>query len=86
MAEDNDMMVPARDFNAEAFMPADILEQWVRPLVAEFLGPFALVFIGAGAIMTAKTQGFGDGGTLVLVAFAHGLAIGLMVAAAGSVA
>ena len=65
MAEDNDMMVPAREFNAEAFIPADILERWVRPLVAEFIGPFALVFIGAGAIMTAITQGWAapnDGG------------------------
>jgi MIP family channel proteins len=82
---DDDMMMPARDFNAEAFLPEDLLANWVRPLVAEFIGVFALVFIGAGAIMTAITQGFGDGGTLVMVALAHGLAIGLMVAAAGHI-
>lgn len=85
MAEDNDMMVPARDFNAEAFMPSDLLDRWVRPLLAEFIGPFALVFIGAGAVMTATTQGYNDGGTLVMVALAHGLAIALMVAAAGHI-
>ena len=82
---DNDVMMPARDYNAEAFLPADLLDDWIRPLLAEFIGPFALVFIGAGAILTAITQGFGDGGTLVMVALAHGLAIGLMVAAAGHI-
>jgi MIP family channel proteins len=82
---DNDVMIPARDFNAEAFLPDDVLA-WIRPLIAEFIGPFALVFMGAGAIMTATAHGFGDGGgTLVMVAFAHGLAIGLMVAAAGHI-
>jgi MIP family channel proteins len=81
---DDDIMVPAREYNAEAFLPDDILT-WVRPLVAEFVGPFALVFIGAGAILTAISQGYGDGGTLVMVALAHGLAIGLMVAAAGHI-
>jgi MIP family channel proteins len=85
---DYDVMVPARSFNAEAFLPDDLLSQWIRPLVAEFIGPFALVFIGAGAIMTAITQGWaapGTGGFLVMVALAHGLAIGLMVAAAGHI-
>jgi glycerol uptake facilitator-like aquaporin len=82
---DNDIMVPAREFNAEAFLPGDLLANWIRPLLAEMIGPFALVFIGAGAIMTAYTQGFSNGGTLVAVALAHGLAIGLMVAAAGHI-
>jgi MIP family channel proteins len=80
-----DMMVPARELNAENFLPEDLLATWVRPLIAEFLGPFALVFAGAGSIMLAGTQGYGDGGTLVMVALAHGLAIGLMVAAAGHI-
>jgi aquaporin TIP len=82
---DNDMMVPAREFNAEGFLPADLLANWIRPLLVEMIGPFALVFMGAGAIMTATSNGFGDGGTLVMVALAHGLAIGLMVAAAGHI-
>lgn len=86
MATDpNDFVVPAHDYHAESFVPADLLDRWVRPLVAEAIGPFALVFIGAGSIMVAFTQGFGDGGTLVMVALAHGLAIGLMVAAAGHI-
>jgi MIP family channel proteins len=85
MADDSDFMVPARDFHADNFLPADILSQWVRPLIAEAIGPFALVLIGAGAIMTAYTQEWGDGGTLVAVALAHGLAIGLMIAAAGHI-
>jgi MIP family channel proteins len=81
---DDDIMVPARDYNAEAFLPDDLLT-WIRPLLAEFIGPFALVFVGAGSILLAITQGYGDGGTLVMVALAHGLAIGLMVAAAGHI-
>lgn len=80
-----DMMIPAREFNAENFLPANLLSEWVRPLIAEMIGPFALVLIGAGSIMTAYTKGLNDGGTLLLVAFAHGLAIGLMVAAAGHI-
>lgn len=85
MAADNDMMVPAAGLNAENFLPADLLAKWIRPLLAEFIGPFALTFIGAGSIMLAVTQGFSNGGTLVMVALAHGLAIGLMVAAAGHI-
>jgi aquaporin TIP len=82
---DADVMVPAREYNAENFLPAELLANWIRPLIVEFMGPFALVFAGAGAIMTAYTQGYNNGGTLVAVALAHGLAIGLMIAAAGHI-
>jgi MIP family channel proteins len=51
--------------------------------VAEFVGPFTLVIAGVGAIIS--TQNLGDGGNLVAVSLAHGLAIGLMVAALGHV-
>jgi aquaporin Z len=84
MAE-TDIMVPAHEYHADRFMEADFLDAWVRPLIAEAIGPFALVFIGAGSILLAITQGYGDGGTLVMVALAHGLAIGLMIAAAGHI-
>ena len=88
MAADNDMMVPAADLNAENFISPAVLEQWIRPLLAEAIGPFALTFLGAGSIMLAVTQGWWQGnagGTLVMVALAHGLAIGLMIAAAGHI-
>ncbi len=52
-----------------------------KAAVAEFLGPFALVMAGVGAIIS--TQNLGDGGNLVAVGLAHGLAIALMVAAVG---
>src|SRR2546426_9597094 len=43
--------------------------------VAEFIGAFTLIFIGAGAIIST-------GGTdLVVIALAHGLAIGVMASA-----
>lgn len=50
----------------------------IRALIAEFLGVFALCFVGIGAI--AATQG----GDLTAVALAHGLAIGLSVVALGA--
>jgi aquaporin Z len=53
------------------------LAEWVRPLTVEFIGTFALIFMGAGSIIL--------GGDLVAVGFAHGLAIGLMVAAGGHI-
>ncbi|HEX6972296.1 MAG TPA: aquaporin [Limnochordia bacterium] len=49
------------------------------PYVAEFIGPFALVFVGAGAILATGGQ------DLVAIAFAHGLVIAVMVAAAGHI-
>lgn len=51
----------------------------VAPLLMEFIGTFALIFMGAGAII--HTQG----GDLVAIALAHGLAIGLLVAAGGHI-
>ncbi|HET6770970.1 MAG TPA: MIP/aquaporin family protein [Actinomycetota bacterium] len=49
-------------------------------LAAEFVGAFALVFIGVGAIISTQA-----GGALVTVALAHGLAIGTMVSAVGHI-
>jgi aquaporin Z len=54
-----------------------------KAAVAEFIGAFTLVLAGVGAIIS--TQNLADGGNLVAVALAHGLAIGLMVAALGHV-
>ena len=81
----SDMMFPADDLHAENFIPADLIANWGAPLIAELIGAFALTFLGAGSIMLAVTQGYNNGGTLVMVALAHGLAIGLMIAAAGHV-
>jgi aquaporin Z len=59
----------------------------VKSLIVEFIGPFALVFAGVGAIIqTSMVPGmFELGGDLVAVAFAHGLAIGLIITAAGHI-
>src|SRR5262245_6488432 len=48
-------------------------------LAMEVSRPFALVFMGAGAIIQTQGQ------NLVAIAFAHGLAIGLLVAAGGHI-
>jgi MIP family channel proteins len=63
---------------------------------AEFVGTFTLIFIGAGSILALTTlflpsingpqaQGVFGGLTLVAVAFAHGLAIAVMVSAVGHI-
>src|SRR2546421_10445059 len=62
---------------------------------AEFIGAFTLIFIGAGATLTftklfaaAFAQGASDTATglsLVAIAFAHGLAIAVMVSAVGHI-
>jgi aquaporin Z len=51
----------------------------LRHAIAEFIGTFALVFIGGGAIMMTKDAAPGVG--LVAVAMAHGLILALMVTA-----
>lgn len=61
---------------------------FVRPLLAEFIGTFALIFIGAGSIVinafTAPPGGHGFS-TLVGIALAHGLTIFVMASALGHV-
>ncbi len=49
-----------------------------RKLAAEFIGAFALIFIGAGAIIQS-------GGDLIVIAVAHGLAIALLVSSLGHI-
>jgi len=46
-----------------------------RKAIAEFVGTFALIFIGAGAIIST------GGNDLLLIALAHGLTIGVMASA-----
>lgn len=48
-------------------------------LIAEFIGTFTLIFVGAGTVIATGNN------DLVAIAFAHGLAIGLMVIAAGHI-
>lgn len=51
-----------------------VIAAW-RKAIAEFIGAFTLIFIGAGTIIST------GGGDLLVVALAHGLAIGVMVSA-----
>jgi MIP family channel proteins len=57
----------------------------IQKLVAEFLGTFALIFFGAGAICVdfhlRSTGGIG----LLAIALAHGLAIAILVSALGHI-
>src|SRR5438128_12637527 len=68
----------------------------LRRGIAEFVGTFTLIFIGAGSILALTTlflpainstqaQGVYGGLTLVAVAFAHGLAIAVMVSGVGHI-
>jgi MIP family channel proteins len=51
-----------------------------RAMVAEFIGTFALTFVGAGSIVLVAAMPDGGGG-LVAVALAHGLILAVMVSA-----
>src|SRR5204862_6085924 len=69
----------------------------IRRGFAEFVGTFTLIFVGAGTIMTldqlllpatngsAQASGVYGSLTLVSVALAHGLAIGVMASAVGHI-
>src|SRR4051812_36904567 len=67
-------MLPRTREHGGCMQPGD-----ARRYVVEFIGPFALTFMGAGAIIATK------GEDLVAIALAHGLAIGLMICAAGHI-
>ena len=58
-----------------------------QKLVAEFIGTFTLIFIGAGSICADQMMrtGGGPGLGLLGIALAHGLAIGIMVTAVGHI-
>lgn len=55
----------------------------LKQCVAEFIGTFALIFIGVGAIYCSTMPSMNMG--LLGVAIAHGLAIGVMVSATGGI-
>ena len=54
-----------------------------KPLIAEFIGTFTLVFIGIGAIASSSMPGVQSG--LVGVALAHGLALACMISATAAI-
>jgi aquaporin TIP len=53
-----------------------------QQLIAEVVGTFALVFIGAGSVIIAADFGGGD---LVAIALAHGLVLAIMVSSLGHI-
>jgi MIP family channel proteins len=55
-----------------------------QKLVAEFIGTFMLIFIGAGAVCANQFMGEGGGG-IMAVAVAHGLAVACAVSAIGHI-
>jgi MIP family channel proteins len=63
--------------NPTTSAPVETRQSYVKPLVAELLGTFAFVFLGAGSILT-NTLTAGSVG-LVGIALAHGLALSLMI-------
>jgi MIP family channel proteins len=55
----------------------------LKQCVAEFVGTFALIFIGVGVI--ANLSNLNNNGGLLAVALAHGLTIAVMVSATGAI-
>src|SRR5215204_6489359 len=55
----------------------------LKPCVAEFVGTFALIFIGVGVI--ANHADLNSNAGLLAVALAHGLTIAVMVSATGAI-
>ena len=62
---------------SHAFPSFNMKDSW-RHFAAEFIGIFALVFVGGGTIMSATLNGINP---LLLAAIAHGLIMSLMVTA-----
>jgi MIP family channel proteins len=58
------------------------MDQGPKSYWAEFLGTFALCFVGQGAIVVQHMQGRND---LLTIAIAHGLVLATMISALGSV-
>src|SRR5271165_3824484 len=56
-----------------------------QKLTAEFLGTFALIFFGAGAVCVDFHLRSSGGLGLLAIALAHGLAIAIMVSALGHI-
>ncbi len=54
-------------------------------LVAEAIGTFLFVFIGAGSVVLGSHLNGGDAGGLVGVALAHGLALAVLISALGPI-
>ncbi len=57
------------------------MDQGPKSYWAEFLGTFTLCFIGQGAVIMQQATG---GGSLLVVAVAHGLALATMISALGA--
>ena len=76
------MVTRVADSDADASRSEQPRRAYVRALVAEFIGTFALVFAGCGAIaVDAQTGALGHVG----VAVAFGLVIAVMIYALGHI-
>ncbi|XP_070579411.1 uncharacterized protein [Ptychodera flava] len=66
--------------------PFAVMENWVRPIFAEFFGVMLFVFIGSLSGVVGYPDGDIDGASgLIAAALAHGLAIFLLIAGIGAV-
>ena len=60
------------------------MDQGPKKWWAEFLGTFTLCFVGQGAVCATRMMGV-EGGGLVTIALAHGLALATMISALGPI-
>lgn len=74
--------IPTQFTSAAANSFSAMFEDTMRRAIAEFVGTFTLIFIGVGSIVAANAV---KDPTLIGIAIAHGLAIGVMVSAVGHI-
>src|SRR5437879_6448940 len=71
-------MSTATNLQSQTTSPSEeVSEVYVKPLIAELIGTFAFVFIGAGSIITNTLTNGAVG--LLGIALAHGLALAVMI-------
>ncbi|XP_013063681.2 aquaporin-8-like isoform X1 [Biomphalaria glabrata] len=75
---EKDQLLPVNRSDSIVRSFPDILEEYIRPCFAEFLGVTLFVFIGCTSV-------YNTGGNIVGIAFAHGLSIALLIIATGSI-
>lgn len=72
-----------QDHSNDVVKPQDVADEYVRPVIAELVGMFTFVFIGAGSIVENSLPQNATG--LLGIALAHGLVLAILICAFGAI-